>query len=442
MWSRVFMGRLRRRRRDAQRFTSAGDDVNENVLASLAAMMPRWLHRYSTLPLGALMTGAFVLGALVGRAAGPAATVLQPLGELFIRLLTALVLPLMVCTIVSALGAVSPRRVGRVGVAAAAYYGVMAVGGAAIGVGAAALIRPGVGLAGTAVAAPRATPGLGSMIASLVPDNVVAAAADGQFLGVVVFAVPFALALGQLRATDQAAHYDVLYEFFDAFGRATHEILKWVMLYAPVGAFALTAVTLGRSNAASLAQFARVLGTLFIAEAVAAVILMSVLAWCLRRTTSIVGVREVLMTALITGSSAATVPVELDIAQRLLRLPPRVVSLTIPLGVGVSKVGSAAYIAVVSLFAANAGGVPMTPAAMSLVWMLAAIGSVATPPAGGGALLVLGFVFAQAGLPTQMIGVIAAIPEAGRLNTPVNSLGRLTAAAIVARSNPELIERV
>lgn len=393
------------------------------------------LDRYAKVPLGTLMAAAFALGALAGWALGPRVDVIQPVGEMLVRLLTLLVLPLLICTIVSALGAVSPRQLGKVGLGIAACYCVMALVGAALGLGSSLLTHPGAGLAVTGSNSLRAMPNGGSLVAALVPVNVVAAAAGGQYLGVVLFTVPFALALGSLREARRAAGADALYAFFDACGRAMHVLLRGVMLYAPIGAFALTTIAFGRRDSGMLVQFAKVLATLFAAELGAGLALVAIIAGCLPSGTSIAGIREVVITALTTGSSAATLPVELDVAENVLCLPRQVVSLAIPLGIGISKVGSAIYIAVVAIFAANAAGRSLTLPVLALIFLLAAIGSVATPPAGGGALLVLGFVFTQAGLPLDMIAVIAAIPEGGRLNTPVNSLGRLAAAAVVARAS-------
>jgi Na+/H+-dicarboxylate symporter len=385
---------------------------------------------------------AFVAGAIAGWILGPRATVLQPLGEIFVRLLTSLVLPLLVCTIVTALGAVSPRQLGRVGIGIATCYGLMALVGAALGLGSALLMHPG-SAGGVEASNPQAAPPPPtSFVSELVPVNVVAAAAAGQYLGVVVFTVPFALAIGSLRQSRTSVGADDLYALFDAFGAAAHALLRGIMLYAPVGAFALTAVTFSRRNSAMVAQFANVLATLFAAELIAGIALLAIIATSLPRGVSRTRLKEVLITAFTTGSSAATLPVEMDVAENGLALPRQVVSLAIPPGIGVSKAGSAIYIAVVTIFALNTTGRLIAPTTLALIGLLAAVGSIATPPAAGGALLVLGFVFSQVGIPLQLIAVIAAIPEAGRLNTPVNSLGRLAATAVVARLSRRSQNRV
>ena len=397
-------------------------------------MLSSWLRRYLDAPVGSRLAVAFVLGGIAGWVVGPPVVVLRPLGDVFIRLLTVLVLPVVVCTIITGLGSVTPRVLSQVGVRSTLLYLGTSVGATTLGIAAALLTRPGVGmqLPGTAPRPP--APSLGSLLAGAVPTNVVAAMAEGQLLPVIVFTVPFALAIAALRQSDRSRDADTVHAFFDGCGRASFVLLRGVTQYAPVGTFALAAITFGQQSARVLTQFANVLFTLYLAQGVLCAGLLLLLAVSVPAGALVPGVRDVLVTAFVTGSSAATLPVELEAAEHRFRIDRGVLAFTLPLGLAINKVGSAVYFGVVSVFAANPAGVALVPAHLGAIFVLAWVGSVITPPVGSGALLVLGFVFSQAGLPVEAVGVIAAIPFAGRLNTPANSLGRLATTALVARA--------
>jgi Na+/H+-dicarboxylate symporter len=397
-------------------------------------MSGSWLRRYFGAAMGGRLAVAFAAGGVTGALVGPPVTVLRPLGDLLVRLLTVLVLPIVVCTIVTGLGAVTPEALRRVGARSVALYAGAAAAATALGLAVALLVRPGAGMMLPVLHAPTPAAPPGSFLDALVPTNVIAAFAEGQLLPVMVFTVPFALAVARLRRSDAARQADSVHAFFDGCGRASYLMLEGVMHYAPIGTFALAAITFAQRDARVLAQFATVLLAIYVAESALCAALLLLLTVTVPPRSVIPAVRDVLVTAFVTGSSAATLPVELEAAEHGLGVDPRVFAFTLPLGVAVSKVGSAAYLAVACVFAANAAGVVLVPGRVVLIGALVWIGSVITPPVGLGALVVLGFVLSQAGLPTAAVGVVAAIPFAGRLNTPVNSLGRLATTALVARA--------
>ncbi|AHG93226.1 sodium:dicarboxylate symporter (plasmid) [Gemmatirosa kalamazoonensis] len=384
--------------------------------------------------MGGRLAAGFALGALTGALIGPPVTVVRPLGDLLVRLLTVLVLPIVVCTIVTGLGAITPEALRRVGARSVALYAGASAAATALGLAVALLLRPGAGMTLPGAHAPPLAPPPGSFLDALVPANVVAALAEGQLLPVMVFTVPFALAIARLRRSGAARQADTVHAFFDGCGRASHVMLEGVMYYAPIGTFALAAMTFAPRDGRVLAQFATVLLAIYVAESTLCAALLLLLTVSVPPRSVIPAVRDVLVTAFATGSSAATLPMELEAAERRLGVDRRVFAFTLPLGVAVSKVGSAAYLAVACVFAANAAGIALVPGRVALIGALVWVGSVMTPPVGLGALVVLGFVLSQAGLPAAAAGVVAAIPFAGRLNTPVNSLGRLATTTLVARA--------
>jgi Na+/H+-dicarboxylate symporter len=399
------------------------------------APLPRSLFaRYLDSSDATRLSAAFLLGALAGWMIGPRVAALSVLGDLLVRLLTVLVLPLLVCTIVGGIGSINPVGLGRVGLRSVMVYLILAVFAAAVGISVALIVRPGVGVTlpnGGALSTP--LPSSRSLAEEWIPDNIAAAFVQGQYLGIALLTIPFAFALATLRDSEHAESMRVVYRFFDGCGRLSQLLLRWVMYYAPIGIFALTAVAFGLSSGRTLGQFGALLLAVYVAQLAIGVLLGFVIAARMPSGVPVSRIREVIVAGFATGSSAATLPLELKAAEQQMRIPLPVLSFTLPLGVAISKAGSAAYVAVVIAFTANAAGVPLTPRMIVLAIVLAALGSVATPAGAGGALLILGFVFAQAHLPLAAIGVVAAVPFAGRLNTPVNSLGRLATTTVVAR---------
>jgi Na+/H+-dicarboxylate symporter len=213
------------------------------------------------------------------------------------------------------------------------------------------------------------------------------------------------------------------------------------MLFAPVGVFALMAVTFAQLPIAAATQLVMVLAAVYLAQAIIC-LGCGLVIW-----QSSPGVRaflrgagEALLTAFATGSSAATMPVEIAAAQERLGIDRKLVGVVLPLGLAVYKLGSAAYLAAVLVFAANATNLELTPAVLVLLTLLTLAASVITAPVSGGTLAALGLVVGGAGVPMSVVTLAATIPLLGKLNTPVNSLGRLTTAVLFSRLGEKTIQ--
>lgn len=347
-----------------------------------------------------------------------------------------MVLPIVISTIIAGLSAISVGTLSRIGVRTIAWYLSTALVATVIGVAVALVLRPGAGLRllpPTSGGAPVTPPSIGGVLTGLVPDNVIGAMSRGDLLPVVMFSFLFALAVAAVRHSGEARAADVIHEFFDAVARVAYRMLSWVMQYAPVGVFALIAITFGQRDAAAIAQFAKTIAAVWIGQllvCVACVMLLIV------RRIGVAGfaraVRDPLITAWVTGSSAATLPVEMDAAEHRLRVERSLVAFTLPLGVSIHKIGTAVHLGVVTMFAAYAAGIGLAPGQLASIILLAFLAAVGTPPISGGAFLMLGFIFSQAGLPSEAIALVAGIPFLGKWNTPVNSLGRLVITTLVA----------
>lgn len=394
-------------------------------------------QKYLNLPLNTKMTVAFAAGILAGLFVGKPVQALLPLGSLFIQMLEMIMLPLVICMLISSIASLPLDQLTRSGRRVLFWYMGSALAASALGVLVGAAIRPGNGLTLPAVSAGSgpAPSGFGEIFRSIVPENIFSALTEGNVLSILFFVILFALALAQSRTSQQTNLVESCIEFFRTTGNALMTVLKWIMQYAPVGVFALMAVTFSEHGLGALIPFLKVhlaIGTSY---------LVFCLSWALllkRRGIPVTefarGVRDPFLTAFVTGSSAATLPVELESAENQLRLPRELSRFSIPLGVSINKVGSAIYIGVMSVFAANAGGIPLNPPLLALIVLITFLSSVATAPVSGGAMVQLALVFKQTGLPLEAIPVVIGIPFAGKLNTSINVTGHLVTTTLVAAS--------
>src|SRR5262249_10086763 len=145
-----------------------------------------------------------------------------------------------------------------------------------------------------------------------------------------------------------------LLDVFATGARMSQQALAWIMIYAPVATVALVAITFGQYRSAAVLQFANLILTVYAAQLVVTLICLGVLTlYGYRPDTFAAAVKEPLVTAFITGSSAATMPVEIEAAANSAKLGKETAGFVIPLRISTNKIGSAVHLAVTSVFAAD-----------------------------------------------------------------------------------------
>ena len=392
------------------------------------------------------MAAGVVLGAIMGERV----VALQPVGDLFINLLILAAVPLVFFNLLAGLTALADTRtLGRLAGKTLGYYVTTDVVALVLGLGAAALLRPGVGMSltgqgadpvgtGAVGAGPAAAgavgevPGIAEVLIGMIPTNVFRAFSDGNVVQVVVLALALGVATMALRDGPRdrlAAAYD---DLANLFRRLVHMIL-WT---APVGIGALIAVTVGRYGADLLGPLARFLAGLWVAQLVIVAGYLTLLRLFsdfrpgpfLRDTGSLWA------TTAATTSSLASLSVGIETARRL-GLPRRVYSFTLPLGAQLNKDGTSAMLGAVLIFTAQAAGVTFTAAdfvTILLLGLLLSEGSGGIP--GGG--LVIALIYVQAfNLPVEVAAIVGGIYRFVDIgNTTVNIMGDMVGTSLVARS--------
>lgn len=393
---------------------------------------------------GALIHGArrhrleagFVAGLLAGLLFGEGIVWVRPLGELFLVALKLLGPPLALLVLVSALVSMSGGKLGRLGLKSVSWYLLTALAAATIGVTVASVLGAGSGLSlgdasGTLTLQPgRDVPPTQPWVArmgALIHGPVMIAAFIAGFVVILVAGWRRSAELpgtqGWRRLLDQGT-------------QAAFRMLAWVMVYAPVGVFAITAVTVAGLRLTSATALLTILLAVYLAQLAVCIGCLLIVQVRLRACGVFLrAVRDALLTALVSGSSAATVPLEFRALEQGLGMPRAQVGVVLPLGLAMHKLGTAVHQAVILVFAATAMGQAPTLAWSGGLVLLAVLASAITPPVSGGSAVALTLVFGWVGLPLEAIALGIAIPLLGKLNTPLNSLGRLVSAvALVDRT--------
>ena len=389
--------------------------------------------------------GALLLGVAVGLLWGEGATSIGWIGELFVRLIRMLVVPLVFLTIASGVAALAdPKRLGSIGVKTLAMYVFTTALAVTTGLIVATLIAPGLG-ASFADAVPRvveAPKDTARMFMEIIPDNPIGAMANGQTLSVIFFAI--LVGAGVIAAGEGA---EPVRRLLNGGSEVMLKIVGFVMETAPFGVFALIAVVMGTTGPASFLAVLKlglcvVIGSAFVTLVIHGGIVVRLMAW-LPPMPFFRGIADAIMVGFSTSSSSATLPVAIRVAERNLGVSPPVASTVLPLGATIGMDGAAMYVAMLTLFAAQAFGVHLTFADYLVIAATTTIVAMGVAPVPSGSLFVLAAVLAAIGItPEQTAIVVGFILPFDRVldmtRTVPNVTSDLSIATAVARWEGEL----
>lgn len=384
---------------------------------------------------GARILIGMLVGVVLGAFMGERVVVLQPVGDLFINLLILAAVPLVFFNLLAGLTALGDTRtLGRLAGKTVGYYLTTDLIALSLGLGAAALLQPGVGMQLTErVAGPVGeAPSVADILLGMIPTNVLRAFSDGNVVQLVVLALLLGVATMALRGDARERLATAYEDLANLFRRLVHLVL-WT---APVGIGALVAVTVGRYGAELVGPMARFLGGLWAVQVVIFAGYMTLLRFFgdLRPARFLRDTGSLWATTAATTSSLASLSVGVETARRL-GLPRSVYSFTLPLGAQLNKDGTSAMLGAVFVFTAQAAGVTFAPAdfvAILLLGLLLSEGSGGIP--GGG--FVIALIYVQAfGLPVEVAAIVGGIYRLVDIgNTTVNIMGDMVGTSLVARS--------
>lgn len=383
-----------------------------------------------------------VLGVIVGMFLDSqfATTYVKPFGDLFIRLIRMVVVPLVFATLVAGAAGISDvSKLGRVAIKTLVIFMVTSAIAVIFGLLIANIIDPGIGLTlsteGLKAAQVKA-PSFVQTLLDIVPINPMEAFAKGSILQIIFFAIMFGFCLNFLGEKGRP-----VYHFFDIVGNLMIHMTQVVMRYAPIGVFALMAVVVSQHGLAVLLPLGKLILASFIATALLVILIyIPIVVFIIRIPVGeyFKGIFEPWLIAFTTCSSAAAMAANL-VASRRLGATNSIASFAVPLGNTINMNGTAVYMGVCAVFAAQIYDLPLTMGDQVIVvitGVLAAVGTAGVPGAG---LIMSTLVFTQIGIPLEVIALIAGVDRVlDMIRTSINVVGDSTTALMVSRMEGEL----
>ncbi len=401
--------------------------------------MTGFFRRWFAVPLWQRVLGAMVIGVALGLAWPAAASALAIIGELFVRLIRMLVVPIVFISIASGVTALAdPRKLGSVGARTIGLFAFTTFCAVSIGIAVGLLIQPGAGAAlGSAV--PHAlgeAKSLHDQLVGIIPVNIVQALVDGDMLAIIFFSM--LLGFGVILAGEQGRP---MANLLQSAGQVLFHLVRIVMELTPFGVLALIAKAVADNGVAVFANIG------WLAVAVAAGVILQILlvhlpliAFAARQPVlrfyrTIV---DALAVAFSTASSAATLPVALRIALDDLRITPGVAKTVLPIGASIGKDGTAMYVGLLSIFSLQAIGVSPDLSMLAIILLTGALAAFGTAPIPSASLFMLAAVLSSVGItPEQTALVVGFILPFDRLldmtRTVASASANLTVTTVVAR---------
>ncbi|AXI07709.1 glutamate:protein symporter [Oceanobacillus zhaokaii] len=400
-----------------------------------------------------LILGIIVGGIFYGNES--AQSILQPFGDLFIRLIKMIVVPIVLSTIIVAIAGVGDlKSVGKLGGKALTYFISMTLVAIGVGLIAGNVFQPGAGLNMESLeqgdisgyvetSEEQEGKTIADTLLHIVPTNPVQAMVEGDMLAIIFFAVVLGLGIAAIGEKGKP-----VLRFFEGMANAMFYVTNLFMKYAPIGVFALIGVTISKYGFTSLIPLGKLALTVYGTMIFFVIVVLGLMA-------RIVGVnifkilkliKEELILAFSTASSETVLPRIMDKMEQA-GSPKHIASFVIPTGYSFNLDGSVLYQAIASLFIAQMFGIELSigqQITLMLVLMVTSKGMAGVP---GVSFVVLLATFSTIGLPAAGLAFIAGIDrilDMGR--TAVNVVGNSIAALVVAKwegqLNPPVEEKV
>ena len=385
---------------------------------------------------------SMVLGVGIGFAFPEQSPHLKVISNVFLRLIKCIIVPIIFGTLVVGIAGHSDdlKAVGRLALKSFIYFEIVTTLALVIGLGAVNLVKPGVGVTLPPPAASKADAPhqqtVPEMIEHIVPRSFFESAASNDVLQVVTFALIFAVALTQVSGKPK----ETMLNFCEGLSEVMFKFTGLVMKFAPFGIGAAMAVTVGHSGIGVLKHLGLLVLTLYGALLVFIFAVLLPVAWYARIPIRkfLRAVKEPALIAFTTTSSDAALP---DAFKKMIAfgVPKRIVSFVLPTGYSFNLDGSTLYLAVASIFVAQAAGVDLglgQQLMIMLTLMLTTKGVAAVPRA---SLVILSGTLVTFGLPLEGVALILGVDELMDMaRTTVNLVGNCLASAVMARSEGEL----
>ncbi len=395
-----------------------------------------------------------LIAALIGAVAGLVANALsggddwlrwvienaaQPVGQVFLRLLSMLVVPLLFSALVLGVAELEIKELRRTGLRVLAYTVIVSAIAVGIGLTLINVVRPGEGhediraAAASATAPERSDKTAVELIVEMVPSNPIGAAAEGEMLPVIVFSLLFGIALALTRTPGAETLQRSLSGLYDVMMKLIQGVL-WLM---PLGVLALVFAMTARLGFDVLVQLAGYVGVVMLGLAMHFFVVYSLSVRFFGGMSPrrfFAGSWEAIITAFSTASSSATLPTALRVAEEKLELDPRTSRFVLTAGSAMNQNGTALFEGVTVLFLAQLYGVELSVLDQAVVVLICILGGIGTAGVPAGSIPVIAMILAMYGIPAEGLGLILGINHPLDMSrTVLNVTGDLAAAVYVSR---------
>ncbi|PSL34338.1 Na+/H+-dicarboxylate symporter [Planomicrobium soli] len=360
-----------------------------------------------------------------------------PLGQIFLSLISMLVVPLVLFSIIlGTAGLGDPAKLGRIGLKTISFFLITTSIAIVIGLGLAAVIQPGLAgdfdLESTTFESEKA-PSVADTLLNVIPKNPLAALTEGNMLQIIVFAVFIGLALTALGERTKG-----IVNLIEQGNEVMMYLVGIVMKFAPFGTFGLIATAIGSQGLSAIKAMASYMFVVLAALAIHAAFTYGGTVGLLAKKNPIWFFKKfapAMSVAFSTSSSTATLPVSMEAAQKELGVPKSISSFVQPLGATINMDGTAIMQGVATMFIAQAYGVDLTMTQLLTVVLTAVLASIGTAGVPGVGLIMLAMVLSSVNLPVAGIGLVLGIDRLlDMTRTAINISGDAACAMYVSET--------
>ena len=385
---------------------------------------------------------ATALGILVGHLWPSAGVAMKPFGDAFVKLVRMIIAPIIFCTVASGIAGVSSaKRVGKAGVLALIYFEVLTTLALVIGLVVVNVVQPGAGMHADvrsldpAVVASYVKAGtsqtVGGFLLDIIPSSVVDAFARGDILQVLLFSVLFGFALAAGGAAVRP-----LADWIDKLAAVLFRIVDIIMKTAPIGAFGAMAFTIGSFGIGTLAQLAKLMACFYLTCAAFITIVLGTVAFWhgFSIWRFIQDIAEEIFIVFGTSSSESVLPRLMEKLEAM-GVERSIVAVVVPAGYSFNLDGTAIYLAIATVFIAQATGTPVGLGRQVMLLMLLLVTSKGAAGVSGAALIALASTLsATSYLPVAGVALILGVHRfMGEAVAVTNLIGNGVATIVIAR---------
>ena len=371
--------------------------------------------------------------------------ILSPAGDIFIHLIKMIVVPIVISSLIVGIAGVGDaKKLGRIGLKTIVYFEVITTVAIVVGITLANVFKPGTGIdmstlatvdiskyEATTAQVQEGTHSLVATILSLIPQNIFAAMAKGEMLPIIFFSVLFGLGLSALPSEQR----DPLVNLFRGVSETMFKVTHMIMRYAPVGVFALIAVTIANFGFASLWPLAKLVLLVYVAILFFAfVVLGAVARFCKLRITTLMRIlKDELILSYSTSSSETVLPRIME-KMEAYGAPKAITSFVVPTGYSFNLDGSTLYQSIAAIFIAQLYGIDLSltdEIILVLTLMVTSKGIAGVP---GVSFVVLLATLGSVGIPLEGLAFIAGVDRIMDMaRTALNVVGNALAVLVIAR---------